>query len=212
MVPSSLHRSTIFRISEYFGRKTRIPPGIMFFDRYRSNSCASAFGHPSASCALAVKSPRASLASTWIWFAGTTCGASTLIGKLTPSSPSKDPIGDRVPLVIITHRAATLTGRNATLGRRHHSATPGFLSPSSFAGPIPPGLSRSPVTQSAYSSGFMRHSRNCVAILFAPLTAFKPKVFPFCEISRIRLPSNAVSFMVSRKMRVVKPRASICAS
>eukprot|EP00959_Pyramimonas_sp_CCMP1952_P194997 4077558-Pyramimonas_sp.AAC.1 len=36
------------------------------------------------------------------------CGASSLSSKLTPSSPSKESIGESVPLVMITHLACAV--------------------------------------------------------------------------------------------------------
>mmetsp|Transcript_6210 Transcript_6210/g.25218 ORF Transcript_6210/g.25218 Transcript_6210/m.25218 type:complete len:257 (-) Transcript_6210:452-1222(-) len=112
------------RISAYLGKNTSdpVPRGTAL--RYLSSSRASCAGIFGLSCVLAVKSPRASRASTWICRLGTTCGASTLTGNLTPSSPSRLPMGERVPLVTMTHIASSDVGPNATEGRRHHIATP----------------------------------------------------------------------------------------
>ena len=134
-VPSSRHRSTTRRMSEYLGRNTNTPPGMTSRSRYFSRNAPSARGVPSASCAFAVKSPSTSDASTWICVGGTTCGASTLMGNGTPSSPSSEPIGESVPLVTTTHRAASETGRNETAGRRHHSPSPAFAFASTFLSP-----------------------------------------------------------------------------
>jgi hypothetical protein len=64
---------------------------------------------------------------------GTMCGASTLTGNATPSSPSRESVGLSVPEVRMTHEACSATGRNATAGRRHRSVGLALFTPRHFA-------------------------------------------------------------------------------
>ena len=140
--------SMIRRINAYFGRNTSAPVPLGTTFKYFKRSEAKFAGIFGLSWVFAVKSPNASRASTWICRRGTTCGASTLIGNDTPSSPSRLPMGDRVPLVTMTHMASSDTGPKATEGRRHHMATPAPRAPRESPlrlalKPSSPGWSRS---------------------------------------------------------------------
>mmetsp|Transcript_5760 Transcript_5760/g.14281 ORF Transcript_5760/g.14281 Transcript_5760/m.14281 type:complete len:239 (-) Transcript_5760:156-872(-) len=139
-IPLRPHSSMTRDIREYLGRKTNIPPGTM--GAYRSSRVPSWCGILSLSCTARVKSPSAAEASTCSWPLGIMCGASTLMGNATPSSPSSESVGLSVPEVRMTQSASLATGRKATAGRRHHSAQPGLgreLPPR----PSLPGFSRS---------------------------------------------------------------------